>query len=762
MTTSAVTSPSDSTDIAIIGMVCRLPGARDLHEFTRNLYDGVESITQFSEAELLAAGVSAARLRDPRYVRAKGIVHGIENFDHEFFGIGKDQADLMDPQHRVFLEASWQLMENAGHDPERFDGRIGVYAGTALNTYVLNNLRHVDARYERFNPIDLLIFTDKDFLPTLVSYHLGLEGPSVAVQTACSTSLVAVHLACQGLIDAECDIAIAGAITLYSPQVKGYLYEPGNLVSPDGRIRSYAAGASGTVYGSGYGLVALRRFADAVRDGDTIHAVIQGTAVNNDGGRKATYKSPSEDGIAEVAGMALAMAGVEPREIGYLEGNGSGTALGDRIEIAALSRAYRRSERDPKTFIGSVKPNIGHLNVAAGMAALLKTVVALQHDDIPPSLNCPEPEPSVDWSAAPLRVARSRVRWPDVGPTRMAGVNSYGVGGTNAHVILREPPRLPPRPDRDERAHVFPFSAKTAASLSRSLVDFRRFVTANAELDLGDVAYTLQVGRRDFAWRRAVVAADRDELRAALAAPWSARAPAAGSAVEFVFPDPCPKRTMAWARRLAAAEPEFVRAWREWLARASTEHADAAHLEPSVLERADSADAPGAADGAVFAALCTMAHLWTSLGIRPAHARGDGVGGLVADCLVGRRTIRDAVEHLAGRPTAPSPSSSPPDACGTPGIVLRFEPGHALPAGSEPRPGDRPIPGMPGAEATLARWFAGSLASVWERGGAVAWSRTHAPGLRRRVPLPTYSFEPTRCWVDIPRDAGPSSLDAAR
>ena len=746
-----------TTDIAIVGMVGRFPGANDVREFACKLYAGVECISRFSDEELLAAGVSPERIRDQRYVKAKGIVHGIEHFDHQFFGIEKDQSDLMDPQHRVFLEAAWQLMESSGYDPASFGGRIGVYAGAALNTYVLNNLRRVDARYERFNPIDLLIFTDKDFLPTLVSYHLGLQGPSVAVQTACSTSLVAVHLGCQGLIDAECDLAIAGAITLFCPQVKGYLYEPGNLVSPDGRIRSFAAGANGTVYGSGYGLVALKRAADAIRDGDTIHAVIQATAVNNDGSRKPSFKAPSEDGIAEVAGMALAMAGVEPNQVGYLEGNGSGTALGDRIELAALTRAYRRSAHDAKTLLGSVKPNIGHLNVAAGMAALLKTVLVLQHDDIPPSINCVAPDPSIDWDTAPLRVAAVRQSWPRMGAVRMAGINSYGVGGTNAHVILREPPRRSADPDRVHGPLLFVLSAKTEASLTRAAARLQRFLQEPDGPDLRDVAFTLQVGRRSFERRLAVVAADRGELCAALERP-TVSSPGPLSVVGFVFPEQPADATLAWARRLVETQPLFLSTGHDWLGGGSAAPYDLTDLMTDPLGSSGVGCLADTAGVAAFAALYTAARMYRALGVVPGYATGDGVGGLVAECLMGRMDALAAVGELRRRRTAVDAHARPAPA--SPGIVLRFGVDTAA-LGAD---GGQVIAAMPhtdGSALEIDRAFWGSLGSLWQRGCPVEWSRAYESGRRRRVPLPTYSFEPTRCWIERPRDSAPSSFDAA-
>lgn len=508
-----------AADIAIVGMRCRFPGADGTQQFWEVLRGGCETVSRFTEDELLAAGVPAERLSHPHYVRARGIVPGIEDFDTDFFGIEPLRATAMDPQQRVFLEFAWQALEDAGYDTGQYDGRIGLFAGVAFNTYLLNNLRHADLRHSRaFNSIELLITSDKDFLTTQTAYHLGLTGPAVTVQTACSTSLVSVHLACQSLLSQECDMALAGAVTLYSPQVKGYLYEPGSIVSPDGHVRSYDADGQGTVYSSGIGLVVLKRLEDAQRDGDTIHAVIKGTAVNNDGGRKSAFKMPSEEGLLEVIETALSVADVDPSTIGYLEGNGSGTALGDAIEVAALTRAFRlHTDRRGFCPLGSVKSNLGHLNVAAGIAALIKTVLALKHGHVPPSVNFKRPNPRIDFDSSPFYVATELHDWPLDDAPRRAGVNSYGVGGTNAHVILESAPTLPHETRDAARApQLLVLSARSQTSLERATTNLAEHLRRTPEANLPDVAHTLQVGRRAFPYRRFVVASDAAEAAQAL------------------------------------------------------------------------------------------------------------------------------------------------------------------------------------------------------------------------------------------------------
>jgi len=382
-------------DVAIIGMVGRFPGADDLNQFWENLRNGVESITFFSDEELLEAGVDPDLLSDPNYVKANAIVSGVDRFDARFFGINPREATMMDPQQRVFLEYAELALEGAGYDAERYDGRIGMYAGKSRSTYLLNNLYSNKSRVGTAGAFQVVISNDRDFLATQVSYRLNLQGPSFTVQTACSTSLVAAHLACQSLLNRECDMVMVGGISLGVPQIAGYLYQQGGIPSPDGHCRPFDARAQGTVGGNGVGIVVLKRLADALEDGDTIHAVIKGSAINNDGARKIGFTAPSEDGQVEVITEALAVADVDPETITYVEAHGTGTSLGDPIEMAALTRAFRASTT-AKGFcgLGSVKSNIGHLDAAAGVASLIKTVLALKHKQLPPSLHFTEPTPT--------------------------------------------------------------------------------------------------------------------------------------------------------------------------------------------------------------------------------------------------------------------------------------------------------------------------------------------------------------------------------
>ena len=432
---------ADQPLIAIIGAAGRFPGAPDVETFWANLADGREGITAASDDELLAAGVSPAQLREPSYVRAKGVLADADLFDAGFFGYSPREAELLDPQHRVFLECAWEALEAAGCDPQQTSGRIGLFAGASLNSYLLFNIMASQQAVDSAGPYQTLIASDKDFLATRVSYKLDLRGPSMTVQTACSTSLTAVHLACQSLLSGECDIALAGGVSVSVPLKGGYLYEPGGILSPDGHCRAFDADAAGTVAGNGAGIVVLRRLAEAREDGDTVAAVIRGTAVNNDGSLKAGYTAPSVDGQAEVIAEALAVADVDPATIGYVETHGTGTPLGDPIEIAALTRAFR--EHTDKTgfcAIGSVKSNVGHLDAAAGVTALIKATLALQHEAIPPTLNYEKPNPDLALDTSPFFVNTELRPWPREQAPRRAGVSSFGIGGTNVHVVLEEAP----------------------------------------------------------------------------------------------------------------------------------------------------------------------------------------------------------------------------------------------------------------------------------------------------------------------------------
>ncbi len=510
---------SADTDIAIVGMAGRFPGAPDIEAFWANLRDGVESVTWLTDEQLRAAGVPDELIADPQYVKAAYPVPGMEEFDAGFFGFAPREASIMDPQQRHFLELAWAALEHAGHDPARFPGSVGVYAGCGSSAYLMFNLL-TNPELVQSTGFFLLRHTgnDKDFLATRVSYLMNLRGPSVNVQTACSTSLVAIHSAVQSLLNHECDLALAGGSTFKQPHAVGYRYEEGEIMSPDGHCRSFDEQAEGTIFGSGAGVVVLRRLADAIRDGDTIHAVIKGSAINNDGSQKVGFLAPSVDGQAAVIEEALRLADVAPDEVQYVECHGTATPVGDPIEVAALTQAYRSAgtERNGYCAIGTVKSNIGHLDTAAGVAGLIKTVQALKHKEIPASLHYTAPNPSIDFERSPFFVNASRRAWETAGGPRRAGVSALGAGGTNAHVILEEAPVLPPS-DAGRTAQLYVLSAKTPAALDAQAANIATCLET-ADMPAADIAFTLAAGRQPFAHRRAVVATSKHEAAALLRA----------------------------------------------------------------------------------------------------------------------------------------------------------------------------------------------------------------------------------------------------
>jgi acyl transferase domain-containing protein/acyl carrier protein len=510
----------DDDRIAVVGMAARLPGAADLDEFWANLSAGVESITFFDDDQLLADGYDREQIEDPHFVPAHGALADAGMFDAGFFGYPAREAELIDPQQRVFLETAYHALEHANLDPTRFAGRVGVIAGAGPNGYLLRNVLSRPDLVEAVGPAQIVLSGDKDYLATRVAYKLGLTGMALTVQTACSTSLVAVHVACQSLLSYQCDAVVAGGVRVSSPRRVGYHYVPGGVASVDGHCRAYDAAAHGAVGGDGAGAVVLKRLADARAAGDTVYAVILASASNNDGSAKAGFTAPSVSAQADVVAEALALSGLSARDISYVEGHGTATALGDPVEVAALTRAYRRYTPDREfCALGSVKSNIGHLDAAAGIAGLLKVVLALRHGQIPPTVHFTEPHPALDLAASPFYVNRQAESWRVDGPRR-AGVSSFGLGGTNVHLIVEEAPGTPDdgngEDEDDERPLLILVSARTPTALAAASAQTARRVTA-ADAPLGDVAAATRLGRRVLPWRRAVVAVGREEAARVLA-----------------------------------------------------------------------------------------------------------------------------------------------------------------------------------------------------------------------------------------------------
>ena len=549
--------------IAIVGMACRFPGASDLDTLWQNLAGGVESVRRFSREELLAEGLSPALADHPRFVSAHGALDDIKGFDAAFFGYSPGDAALTDPQQRLFLECAYEAFENAAIVPGENGAVTGVFAGCGVNVYFLQNVfasldqDDVGAVYQA------VIGSEKDFLTARVNYKLGLTGPSVTIQAACATSLVAIHVACQSLLNGECDQAIAGGASIRVPQASGYLFSEGGVHSADGRCRAFDAAAGGIVGGSGAGAVMLKRLVDAERDGDPIHAVILGSAVNNDGAKKVSFTAPGVDGQATVIAEARAVAGVEPTSIGYAEMHGTATALGDPIEIAAVRRAMGDDWHPGwRCFIGSVKTNLGHLDSVAGVAGLMKTVLALQHASIPPSLHFVTANPALDLESGPLRVAATTTAWPRIDGPRRASVSSFGLGGNNSHAVLEQAPAEPARAGVRDAWRIFPLSARTDSALEQVRARLASYLEQHRDARPDDVAWTLATGRQAFACRGYVLARSAADLIALLRdRNWRSRKPLAdanSAALERVGEQWLSGTAIDWTGVFAADRPKRI------------------------------------------------------------------------------------------------------------------------------------------------------------------------------------------------------------
>jgi acyl transferase domain-containing protein len=650
----------DETLVAIVGMAGRFPGAPDLARFWSNLAGGVESMRHFTDEELLAAGESPAALRDPGYVRVCPVLDDIDKFDASFFGFSPRDAAIADPQHRIFLEVAWEAFENAGYDPI-CAGVVGVWAACGLNSYLMHHLVTNPDLMETVGEW-LLRHTanDMNFLATRVSYELDLRGPSMNVQTACSSTLVTIHLAAQSLIGRECDLALAGGSTISMPQ-RGYIYKEGEILSSDGHCRPFDARSKGTLFGSGAGAVVLKRLADAKRDGDTILAVVRGSAINNDGSQKVGYLAPSVEGQARAISEALTVADVDARSISYVETHGTGTLIGDPIEVSGLTQAFRAHTAD-RGFcgIGSLKSNIGHLGEAAGVGGIIKTVLALNHGRIPPSAGYEIPNPNIDFAASPFYVVQGGRDWPRGKEPRRAGVTALGAGGTNAHVIIEEAPPSPPPSPGARPWQLLPLSARSDGALDAATARLAEHLRATPGAALADVAHTLQVGRRAFGHRRVAVCRDAADAASVL----EGREPRrlftqarAREKVDLVFSFPgAGAQHAGMGQDLYESEPVFAKTVDELLAIARAELG--VDLAPLLYPARDAAareaaskrlEAVSLALPALFATEYALTRLLDSWGIAPKAMIGHSLGEYVAACLAGVLTPRDAMRLVVKR-----------------------------------------------------------------------------------------------------------------
>jgi acyl transferase domain-containing protein/surfactin synthase thioesterase subunit len=639
-----------STGVAIVGIACRFPGAPDQATFWQNLCDGVESISALSDEELLASGVPAEALSDPSYVKAASLLADIDQFDASFFEYSPQEARLMDPQQRLLLEVAWEAFEDAGQPVGGAARPIGVFTGLGgvVSSYLVDRLPF-SADLPGYTGSLTHLGNDKDFPSTRISYKLNLTGPSINVQTACSTSLVAVHLACQAILAGECDMALAGAASVRVPQRVGYARVQGGILSPDGHCRAFDADAQGTIFGSGVGAVLLKDVASAVADGNHIYAVIRGSAINNDGAEKVSYTASSVAGQAHAMVEALHIADASPDDIAYVECHGAGTVVGDPLEIDALTRSFRTgTQRSGFCAIGSVKTNIGHLEQTAGLAALIKTALALKHGKIPPSLNFRRPNPKVDFAASPFFVNTECRDWPAGDRPRLAAVNSLGLGGTNAFVVLEGPPATTAQKGEPE-ALLFTLSARTSTALRGSIERHFEWLARDRE-SLADICFTSTVGRSHFAARFAAVVGSKEQLREALAAELTGAVtspPAGERRLAFLFSGQASQYA-----RMGAELYRHQRVFREAVDRCAEvvgSRLGRPLMDVLLSDEPSLINDTAYTQPALFAVQAGLAALWQSWGIVPDVVLGHSVGEFAAAYCAGVYTLEQALDLIIDR-----------------------------------------------------------------------------------------------------------------
>jgi amino acid adenylation domain-containing protein len=640
-------------------MAGRFPGADSIDQLWQNLTSGNETLTTLTDEQLKAAGISEELIRDPSYVKVRGLINNPEEFDAAFFGYRPREAELMDPQHRIFLETCWQAIEMTGYAPSKCPGNVGVWGGMSTgmtnNTYLLNNLHSHPDILEEEDILPAMLGNENDYLTTRVSHKLNLRGPSVNVQCACSTSLVAITTAYQSLMTYGSDMALAGGVSVSYPQHEGYLYQEGDIGAPDGHCRPFDSEAQGTVFSNGVGIVVLKRLEDAIEDGDTIYALIRGAAINNDGAEKVSFAAPSVNGQADVIATAQAIAGVEPETVTYVECHGTGTNIGDPIEVAGLIDAFSRgTDKTGFCGLGSIKSNFGHLDSAAGVTSFIKTVLCLHHKTLVPTLHYKSANPKIDFANSPFYVCDKTVPWEVEGFPRRAGVSGFGIGGTNAHIVLEEAGEYAAsnaqKSDVEEESQLLLISAKTAPALKDAVVQLGSFLGSSKNVDFANIAYTLRVGRESFSHRACIVAKSPKNAAQVLSkfdrTKFSlGQAKSAEASIVFMFPGGG-AQYVNMGYGLYEAEPEFAK----WLDRGVSLHKERTGFDLRTIWFASNEEAaeqefirPSMQLPAIFIIEIALAKLWQSKGIEPSALIGHSVGENTAACLSGVMSFEDAL-----------------------------------------------------------------------------------------------------------------------
>ncbi len=644
----------DSARIAVIGMSGRFPGAANLDEFWQNLCAGRESIRRFAPDELDPSVPQSLR-QDPDYVPARGVLDGADEFDAAFFGISPREAEIMDPQCRVFLQEASAALDAAGYCSEKYAGMIGVYAGMANNSYYPSSVATRPDLIARIGEFQAMLANEKDFLATRVSHKLDLKGPSISLYTGCSTSLVATAQAFQSLLSYQCDIALAGGVSITCPQESGYLYREEGIESKDGHCRPFDAEASGTIFSNGVGVVVLKRLDEALEDGDHVHAVILGAGLNNDGADKVSFAAPSVAGQADVIAMAHAQGQVDPATVSFVEAHGTATLLGDPVEFEGLKRAFQYP-KSGKQFcaLGSVKGNFGHLLAAAGVTGLIKTVLALENGCIPPLVNHRSPNPRIDFAKSPFYVNQDLLPWDSTGEPRRAGVSSFGIGGTNAHLVLEEAPK-PVVQEPPAHAQLLRLSAKTEGALLRMKQKLAKDLASRPGTSIADVAMTLQSGRRDFEQRSILLAATCEEASENLMAedaPWAADGQASGSSSEVVFFFPGQGSQYGRMGESLYANAPVYRSHIDECADA-LQGMGLGDIRQSLYTRDAASESEMAgtvlAHAGIFITEYALAQLWMSWGVQPKLVIGHSIGEFVGACIAGVFSAGDALRLLVAR-----------------------------------------------------------------------------------------------------------------